>query len=69
MGLEKNTIVNLVHKIVHGMNIGQLTIALFLDISKAFDTLNHNIRVQKLDRYGIRGVAKDLLINYLSKGK
>ena len=45
---------NLVGKIIHGMNKGQLTIALFLDLSKAFDTLNHNILVTKLDRYGIR---------------
>ena len=46
------------------MNKGQLTISLFLNISKAFDTLNHNILVKKLERYGISGVARDWLIIY-----
>ena len=43
--------------------------ALFFNLSKAFDTLNHNILVKKLDRYGIWGVAKYWLINYLSNRK
>ena len=38
---------NQVGKIIHGMNKGQLTTALFLDFLKAFDTLNHNILVKK----------------------
>ena len=65
----EQAIMNLVGKIIHGMNKGQLTIALFLDLSKAFDTLNHNILAKKFDRYGIRGVAKYWLINYLSNRK
>ena len=51
IGLEKKrnceqAIMNLVGKIIHGMNKGQLTKALFLDLSKAFDTSNHNILVK-----------------------
>ena len=65
----EQTIMNLVGKIVHGMNKEQLTIALFLDLSKAFDTLNHNILVKKFDRYGISGVAKYWLINFYQIGK
>ena len=33
---------------------------------KASDTLNHNILIEKLDYYGIRGVTKDWFISYLT---
>ena len=60
---------NLVGLTKHGINNGQLKISLFQDLSKVFNTLNHNILVKKLERYGIMGVAKDWLINYLLSRK
>ena len=44
-------------------------LSIFLDLSKAFDTLNHNILLSKLKYYGLNGISYNLLSTYLSKRK
>lgn len=38
-----------------------------MDLSKAFDTVNHDILIAKLYYYGVRGTALDLFTIYLSE--
>ena len=52
-------------KIIKGNDKNEHTIALFLDLSKAINTLDHDILLKKLELYGIRDTALKLYNSYL----
>ena len=54
-----------VNKLCNDIDHNHFSIGVFLDLSKAFDTVNHAILIRKLEYYGIRGVALDLFKSYL----
>ena len=47
------------------LNRKYIALALFIDVAEAFDSLNHNVLLSKLEHYGIRGVALSWLRSYL----
>ena len=65
----ENATSELVSQIVKGQQEGMYTLSLFLDLSKAFDSLEHDVLLKKLDRYGIRGITNKWFASYLHNRK
>ena len=56
----------LVDRIVQHLDNNKLPINFYLDLSKAFDTLDHKILLHKLQFYRIHGITLSIFKNYLS---
>ena len=62
-------VIVLIDKIMSAFNDGEMVLGVFLDFSKAFDTVDHKILLSKLYHYGIRGLALDWFKSYLTDRK
>ena len=62
----ENKISELIRQVVKGHERKEHTAAIFLDLPKAFDTLDHELLLKKLEIYRIRGTALDWFMSYLS---
>ena len=58
---------NLVDHLTYKLDSGNIPTNIYIDSSKAFDTLTHSILLDKMSFYGVNGVAYDLLKSYLTQ--
>ena len=61
-----HALISITEKIRESLDNDEYSCGVFLDFQKAFDTVNHNILLKKLHRYGIRGITNDWFKSYLN---
>ena len=59
-------VINVIDKLYEKLDKSEFALGIYLDIQKAFDCVDHEILLKKLEYYGIRGKAKDWFISYLN---
>ena len=61
-------LLELVEELTSSIDINK-TIGVFIDLKKAFDTIDHDILLKKLDIHGIRGISNNWVKSYLTGRK
>ena len=64
-----HALISLVNKVSNAVDSNNYLGGVFLDLSKAFDTLDDAILLQKLEIYGVTGVAHKWITDYFSNRK
>ena len=59
-------LLQLIDDISEAVDQGKFTVSIFIDLAKAFDTVNHDILLAKLSFYSVRGLAYDWFASYLN---
>jgi len=61
-----HAIISIIQKIQEAIKDNKFAIGVFIDLQKAFDTVNHSILLDKLNHYGISGISNTWFKSYLS---
>ena len=61
-----HALISITEKIREALDNNNFACGIFIDLQKAFHMVDHNILIQKLNHYGIRGVANNWFNSYLS---
>ena len=61
-----HAILTLLESIQEALDDGQFACGIFIDLEKAFNTISHDILLEKLNHYGIRRISNDWFRSYLS---
>ena len=61
-----HALIDITETIRKSLDEGKFACGIFIDLQKAFDTVNHDILINKLNYYGIRGVGNNWFKSYLS---
>jgi len=61
-----HALISLTEKIREALDSGKLACGVFIDLQKAFDTVDHDILLKKLEFYGVRGLTNDWFRSYLT---
>ena len=64
-----NALTEVIDHIYKSLDEGNYVFGIYIDLKKAFDTVQHQILLYKLQHYGIRGIALEWFDSYLSKRK
>ena len=64
-----HTLIKLINSIYDSFNQNEYALGVFIDLSKAFDTVDHNILIDKLDLYCRKNNSLKWLSSYLSNRK
>ena len=64
--LRNYAILTLLESIQKALDDGQFAYGIFIDLGKVFDTVSHDILLEKLNHYGIRSISNDWFRSYLS---
>ena len=64
-----HALIQITEKIKSSIEASKVGVGIFIDLKKAFDTVNHDILLMKLDHYGVRGTANEWFRSYLSNIK